>query len=158
MKRASVILLQLAIGIMGTIVFLLCVFWLPWLARHTAELFPEFAYLRYPVLIFLYVTAVPFYFALFQAFNLLRFIARGDAFSSVAVEALKTIKYCAVCVAILYVVGYCSLVTQNAVNPGIVLIAGVIICTSSVIALFSAVLQMLLRHALDIKTENELTV
>ncbi len=42
--------------------------------------------------------------------------------------------------------------------PGIILIGLVIVFASMVIAVFSAVLQRLLKEAIDIKSENDLTV
>jgi len=42
--------------------------------------------------------------------------------------------------------------------PGIILIGMVMIFASMVIAVFAAVLQRLLKEAIDIKSENDLTV
>lgn len=42
--------------------------------------------------------------------------------------------------------------------PGIIVIGLVIIFASMVIAVFAAVLQKLLKEAIDIKSENDLTV
>ena len=42
--------------------------------------------------------------------------------------------------------------------PGVILIGMVIIFASMVIAVFAAVLQRLLKEAIDIKSENDLTV
>ncbi len=42
--------------------------------------------------------------------------------------------------------------------PGLILIGMVIICASFVVAVFAAVLQKLLENAIDIKSENDLTV
>ncbi len=48
--------------------------------------------------------------------------------------------------------------SQNALHPGIAIIGLTIIFTSVVIAVFTAVLQKLLKNVLDIKSENDLTV
>jgi hypothetical protein len=42
--------------------------------------------------------------------------------------------------------------------PGIIVIGMIIIFASMVIAVFAAVLQKLLKEAIDIKSENDLTV
>ncbi|MGO4375941.1 DUF2975 domain-containing protein, partial [Paenibacillus sp. MCAF20] len=42
--------------------------------------------------------------------------------------------------------------------PGIILVGMVLIFASLVIAVFAAVLQKLLKEAIDIKSENDLTV
>ncbi len=48
--------------------------------------------------------------------------------------------------------------SQNALHPGIAIIGLTIIFTSVVIAVFTAVLQKLLKNVLDIKSENDFTV
>ena len=48
--------------------------------------------------------------------------------------------------------------TQNALHPGIAIIGLVILFASTVILLFTAVLQELLKNALRIKSENDLTI
>ncbi len=55
-------------------------------------------------------------------------------------------------------VGAVYLFSQNALHPGIAIIGLTIIFTSVIIAVFPAVLQKLLKNALDIKSENDLTV
>ncbi|MFE5729235.1 DUF2975 domain-containing protein, partial [Heyndrickxia sporothermodurans] len=125
-----------------------------------AELLPNITYIKYFVLIYMYLTAIPFYFALYQAFKLLSYIDKNKAFSKISVTALKNIKYCAISISILYAGGmplfYLAADKDDA--PGIILIGLVVIFASMVIAVFAAVLQKLLKEAIDIKSENDLTV
>ncbi|RDW18693.1 DUF2975 domain-containing protein [Oceanobacillus arenosus] len=158
MKRGTTIFLKTAVFLIRVSVLALCVFLLPWLANYTVEMFPELAYLQYPVLIGLYVTAIPLFIALYQAVRLLNYIDNNDAFSESSVKSLKLIKYCAITISILYVIGTIFLMSQNALHPGIALIGIILIFASAVISVFAGVLQKLLRNALDIKLENELTV
>jgi len=158
MERGTTLFLKVAIFLIGITVLAMCVFLLPWLANDTAEMYPEFAYLQYPILIGLYITAIPFFIALYQALKLLNYIGNNNAFSELSVKALKHIKYCSVTISILYVIGIIFLISQNASHPGIVLIGLTIFFTSVVIAVFTAVLQKLLKNALEIKSENDLTV
>lgn len=158
MKQGTTLFLKIAVFLIGITVLALCIFLLPWLANDTAEMYPEFAYLQYPVLIGLYVTAIPFFIALYQALKILNYIENNNAFSELPVKALKYIKYCAISISILYVVGAVCLLSQNALHPGIAIIGLTIIFTSVIIAVFTAVLQKLLKNALDIKSENDLTV
>ena len=101
-----------------------------------------------------------FYFALYQAFKLLSYIDKNKAFSELSVKALKNIKYCAITISILYVVvmPFVYLVAETDDAPGLIVIGMVIIFASMVIAVFAAVLQRLLKEAIDIKSENDLTV
>lgn len=158
MKRGTLLFLKASIFIIGIIILALCLFWLPAMARTAAEIEPVLAYLKFPVLFGMYVTAVPFFIALYQAYKLVNFIERREAFSVLAVHSLGWIKTCAIAIILLYVIGLFFLGSQSALHPGIALMGLVIIFATVVISLFTAVLQELLRSVLDIKTENDLTV
>ena len=158
MKLKTTVFLKLAVFIIGFVSLLLCVFWLPWLAERTAEMNPEVAHLRYPVLVGIYLTAIPFYLALYRALKLLNYIDTKNAFSELAVNTLRHIKNYAFVIAGLYVVGMFFLGFEKALHPGIGLLGLAIIFASVIIAFFAAVLQELLRSALEIKSENDLTV
>ncbi|WHZ56611.1 DUF2975 domain-containing protein [Metabacillus hrfriensis] len=160
MKRVSTLFLKIAVILIGVPILALCIFVVPEIAKFAEEFFPNIAYMKYLVLIYLYVTAIPFYFALFQAFKLLSYIDKNKAFSELSVGALKNIKYCAITISILYVAGMPLFYLMAEIDdaPGIILIGLVVIFASMVIAVFAAVLQSLLKNAIDIKSENDLTV
>lgn len=105
MNRMSTIFLKIALVLIGIPILALCIFLVPKIANYSAELFPNIAYIKYLVFIYLYVTAIPFYFALYQAFKLLSYIDKNKAFSGLSVRALKNIKYCAVTISIFYAAG-----------------------------------------------------
>lgn len=160
MKQVSTLFLKIAVFIIGTPVFVLCIFLVPKVANYAAELYPDIAYMKSLVLIDLYATAIPFYFALYQAFRLLSYIDKNKAFSELSVRALKNIKYCAITISILYVGGMplFYLMGEKDDAPGIIVLGLFIIFASMVIAVFAAVLQKLLKNAIDIKSENDLTI
>ncbi|OAH59224.1 MULTISPECIES: DUF2975 domain-containing protein [Bacillaceae] len=160
MKRGTTLFLKIAVILIGIPVLALCIFLVPEIANFAAELYPDIAYMKYLVLIDLYAAAIPFYIALYQAFKLLSYIDKNKAFSDLSVKALKTIKYCAITISILYVVGMplFFLMGDKDDAPGIIVIGLVIIFASMVIAVFAAVLQRLLKEAIDIKAENDLIV
>ncbi|TCT17499.1 DUF2975 family protein [Melghiribacillus thermohalophilus] len=158
MKRGKILFLQIAVYVIGAVVVSLCIFALPPLASYAAEKNPEYAYLQYPVLIGIYVTAIPFLIALYQALKLISYITQNKPFSVPAVKALGRIKYSAMTIGVLYVAGMIVLGTQNALHPGIAIIGLVIFFASMVIMVFSDVLQELLKNVLKIKTENDLTI
>lgn len=160
MKRVSTLFLKIAVIFMGIPILALCIFLVPEIANFAAELYPDMAYLKYLVLIDLYASAIPFYFALYQAFKLLIYIDKNKAFSEMSVRALTNIKYCAITISILYVVGMplFYLMAEMDDAPGIILIGLVVIFASMVIAVFAAVLQRLLQEAIDIKSENDFIV
>ncbi|OCA92675.1 DUF2975 domain-containing protein [Pseudobacillus wudalianchiensis] len=160
MERGTTLFLKIAVIIIGIPVLALCIFLVPEIANFAEELYPDRAYLKYLVLIGLDAAAIPFYFALYQAFKLLHYIDRNEAFSELSVGALKNIKYCAITISILYVFNMplLYLIAEKDDAPGIILIGLIIIFASIVIAVFAAVLQRLLKAAIDIKSENDLTV
>jgi hypothetical protein len=160
MKRGTTLFLKIAVILIGIPVLALCIFLVPEIAKFAAELYPDMTYIKYLVLIDLYASAIPFYFALYQAFKLLSYIDKNKAFSELSVRALTKIKYCAITISILYVPGlpffYIAAKLEDA--PGIMLIGLGIIFASTIIAVFAALLQRLLQEAIDIKSENDLTV
>ncbi|MDO9491217.1 DUF2975 domain-containing protein [Acetobacterium sp.] len=158
MNNRKTTFLKITILVIGLVVLLLCVFYLPWLAEYISKQNTELSYLKYPLLIGIYLTTVPFYLALFEGFRLLVYIEREHAFSQQGVISLNYIKLCAISIAVLYGIGSLALFTINLLVPILILLGGIIIFASASIAIFAAVLQELLRTALEIKSENDLTV
>lgn len=158
MKRGSTIFLKIAVFLIGTPALALCIFGLPWLANNPVN--PDYAHILYPILIIMYVSVIPFFVALYQAFRLLSYIDKNKAFSIISIRALKKIKYCAITISTLYVVmmPFVYLVAEKDDAPGLIIIGMVPIFASMVIAVFSAVLQRLLQEAIDIKSENDLII
>jgi hypothetical protein len=154
MNRGSTNFLRLVIFLIGTGVLALCLFVLP-------RVIGSIDLGGYdPILLGMYVPAIPFFVALYQALRLLSYIDKNKAFSSLSVTALKNIKYCALAISALYAAGmpYIFYVADKDDAPGVVAIGLVIIFASFVIAVFAAVLQRLLQNAIAIKSENDLTV
>lgn len=159
MKRET-FFLKVVVVLIGLPVLALCIFFLPGLANYAAEIVPEFSFIKYLFLIGMYVTAVAYFFALYETLKLLTSIDRNNAFSELSVRALKRIKYCAITISVLYIaeLPIIYLIADADDAPGIILIGLVIIFASFVIAVFAAVLQKLLKNAIEIKSENDLTV
>lgn len=102
----------------------------------------------------------PFFIALWQALKLLSLIDKNTAFSDAAVNVLKNIKRCAIIIAVLYVGGVPLLypIADAEDAPGLIIIGMIIACAPVTLAVFAAVLQKLLESAINIKSENDLTV
>jgi Protein of unknown function (DUF2975) len=158
MKRET-LFLKVALFLLGIPVLALCIFGLPVITKEAAE-YLEMTFLQVPLLLGLYVAAIAYFVALYQAFRLLSYIDRNDAFSELSVIALQKIKYCAITISILFVVKMpvIFLIADKDDAPGLIIIGLVIIFAPIVIAVFAAVLQKLLKNAIDIKSENDLTV
>ncbi len=158
MKRYSTIFLKIAVILIGVPVLALCIFGAVQLTNNPVN--PDYASMIYPILIGMFVSVVPFFVALYQALKLLGYIDKNIAFSELSVKALKNIKYCAVIISALYVmvIPFVYLLAEKDDAPGLIIIGMIPIFASLVIAVFSAVLQRLLKEAIDIKSENDLTV
>jgi hypothetical protein len=154
MKQSSTFFLKGVVVLLALVVLGLCIFAVPagLQDNHLAE--------YHPIFWGLYVTAVPFFVAIYQAMKLLGYIDDGSAFSGLSVKALQNIKYCAIVIAAAFAVAspYVYHVANIGDAPGVLAIALVVAFASVVIAVFAAVLQRLLRDALVIKSENDLTV
>jgi len=156
--HGATFLLKATLIIIGIIVLALCLFWLPWTAIELEKMYPEFSFLKYPLLVGIYLTTIPFYFALNQTFKILSNIDSKSAFSKQSIDSLRFIKYCAFIIAILYFIGFNGLRLLNAANPGVLLLGLVIMFASAVIGVFAAILQRLMHKVMTIKNENELTI
>ncbi len=115
--------------------------------------------MQYPLLIGMYIGMIPFFIALYQSLKLLDYVDRNEAFSTLSVKALKTIKHCAIAIVIVYILEmpFLYLLTLADDAPGIV-IGLFVIFASLIVAVFAAILQKLLQEAIRIKAENDLTV
>ena len=113
-----------------------------------------------PILLIMGVAAIPFFFGLYQGLLLLSYIEKGTAFSELSVKAIKNIKHCAFTISVLYAAGmpYIIYVADKDDAPGAVVIGLIFIFAPLITSVFAAVFQKLLQSAIDIKSENDLTV
>lgn len=113
-----------------------------------------------PLIIYGYIASIPFFFALYQAFRLLGYVERNQIFSQSAINAVKKIKYCAIATSGFIVFGilYIRFFTNGDDPAGPTGLGILAIFASLVMATIVAVFERLLQNAVDIKSENDLTV
>ncbi|MEN1760353.1 DUF2975 domain-containing protein [Anoxynatronum sibiricum] len=159
MKRETRFL-KTAVIFIGLPILAVCVIVLPMIAREAAASSSHMAAVLYGIVAGMYLSAIPFFMALFQAFTLLNLIDRNDAFSDLGVKALKKITYAAATISILYIAMMPLFYTVGEVEdaPGVILIGMLFAFAPMVVAVFAAVLQKLLQNAIEIKSDNELTI
>jgi heme/copper-type cytochrome/quinol oxidase subunit 2 len=116
-----------------------------------------------PFIIYGYIASIPFFVALYQAFTLLGYIGQNKVFSLDSVKVLRTIKYCAITLGVSIVLA--ALYIRMSFNgntdddpAGFVAVSIVATFISIVVATTTAVFEKLLQNAIDIKSENDLTV
>lgn len=113
-----------------------------------------------PFLMLVYAGSIPFFIALYKAFALLGYIRGNEVFSQSAVKALRTIKYCAlIIIGFVVVEEIFIMVTHGDDDAAGAIAMGIFITFGSVvIATAAAVFEKTLQSAVDIKSENDLTV
>ena len=158
MKRGSTLFLKLIVVLLGIVVFAWMIVF-PRLEGRATNLDLISIYTD-PFIIYGYVASIPFFVALFQALKLLGYVEKDAIFSQAAIRSVSIVKYCAVAtigflvVAILYI----RVMAQGDDPAGPTMLGLVAIFTSVVIATAVGVFQRLLQNAVDIKSENDLTV
>jgi hypothetical protein len=158
--RHETLFLKIVIFLMGLPILALCILWLPGFAKDMLVLYPTLSPAIYALLTIMYVSALPYYFALFQTVRLLSCIDSNEAFSDLSIIALKKIKFSAFTICILYgfALPLIYLVADASDAPGMIIMGLGINFASFVIAIFATVLEKLLKNAMEIKSENDLTV
>ncbi|MGE3273417.1 MAG: DUF2975 domain-containing protein [Chloroflexota bacterium] len=158
MKRGSTLFLKLIVLLIALVVLAWMIVF-PQLEGRAANLDLVSIYTD-PLIIYGYVASIPFFVALFQALKLLGYVERDTIFSQAAVQSVAIVKYCAVAI-VMCIIGailYIWLLVQGEDITGPTMMGFVTIFASVVIATAAGVFQRLLQHAVDIKSEHDLTV
>lgn len=159
MKRISTIFLRAVIVLIGMIVLAVLI-WLPLTEGRAANL-DLFSIYSDPFILYGYAASIAFFIALYKAFKLLGYIGQNKVFSSNSVGALKSIKYCAILLSILIVTaGLFIKISHNKEDDpaGFLAICIVTAFASIVVATAAAIFEKILQNAMDLKSENDLTI
>ena len=159
MKRSSTIFLQIVIVLIG-IGALALLLWEPQIEGVNAHATNFEIYFKDPFLALVYIGSIPFFVALYQAFKVLGYAGQNKIFSQAAVKALRTIKYCAISIIGFVVVEEIFIMLNHGSDDaaGGVFMGVLITFGSIVIATAAAMFERILQNAVDIKSENDLTV
>lgn len=150
--------LKLFIGL-TCIILAICAFVVvPKLGRDISYSNPEYAYLYYPFLIFIWITVIPFYAALFQGWKISNQINRDNSFSKQNINSLNKIRKYSLSECLLYFIGSLILLYFNLLHLSILIIILFVIFIAMCISVFMAVLAHLVQKACDLKDENDLTI
>lgn len=116
-------------------------------------------YFEDPFLAYMYVAAIPFFVGLYHAIRLLALAGRGNEFSPSAVRSVRMIKYCAIAL-MGFVVGAEIIIVSHESDDhaGGVMMGVFIFFVSLVVASAMTVLERVLQNAVEMKSENDLTV
>jgi hypothetical protein len=135
--------------------------WEPHIEGRNAHATTFQIYFNDPFLAYAYTGSIAFFVALYQAFKLLGHVGRGEVFSQRSVKALRTIKYCGMTI-VGFLVGaeaYFFIVRRGQDDiAGGVMLGLVLIFVSVVVVTAAAVFERTLQSAVELKSENDLTV
>ena len=159
MKKSSTIFLQIVIVLIG-IGALAVILWEPHIEGRNVHATLFQIYFNDPFLAYAYTASICFFAALWEAYKLLGCIRRNEVFSERSVRALRIIKYCAISLVgfIVPAEAYLFIVRPGDDIAGGVFMGLLIIFISGVVSITSAVFERLLQNAVDMKSENDLTV
>jgi hypothetical protein len=158
MKRGSTIFLQVVIVLIG-IAALALMLWEPHIEGRNVHATLFEIYFKDPFLAYAYIASIPFFVALYQAFKVLGYVRQNKTFSQATVKALRTIKYCAIAIIGFVAVSVIFIMFADKDDrPAGVFMRILIAFPSIVIATAAAMFERILQNAVDIKSENDLTV
>lgn len=158
MKKVSTVFLQAVIVLIG-LVMLAVLIRLP-LVEGRATNLDLFSIYSDPFILYGYGASIAFFVALYKAFKLLGYIGQNKVFSSNSVGALRSIKYCAIVLSILIVLAGLYITISHKEDDAAGFLAMCIVTTfaSVVIATAAAIFERILQNAIDMKSENDLTI
>lgn len=158
--KGSTFFLKAAIIAIGVVVLALCIFALPATWRAVPGEYPGIDYVFYVILTAMYTAAIPFFFALHQGLLLLNYIDKDKAFSDLSVRALGRIAWCGGVISLLFAacLPFFYIWANKDDAPGLIIICMVMVLAPFAVTVLAGVFRRLLREAIAVKSENDLTV
>ncbi|MBV6639389.1 MAG: DUF2975 domain-containing protein [Cyclobacteriaceae bacterium] len=159
MKRISIIFLQIVLVLIGIVAVTLMIR-LPALEGR-AEGLDVISIYSDPFILYGYATSIAFFIGLYKAFRLLGYIGQNRLFTLDSIHALKVIKYCAIIISASIVMAalYISISHHPDDDPaGFIGMSVILTFIFITIATAVTVLERILQNAVDMKSENDLTI
>lgn len=159
MKTISIVFLQAIIVLIG-IATLAILIWAPLNEGRAANL-DLFSIYFDKFILYVYAASIVFFVALYKVFKLLGHIRQNELYSSEAVKAVKSIKYCAIVLSVLIVIAglYIRIFHSKDDDPaGFLALCIMTIFVAIVIATVSSIFEKKLQKVVDMKSENDSTI
>ena len=158
MKKGSITFLQVVIVLVGigALAFLLGE---PHVEGRNAHATLFQIYFKDPFLAYAYVASIPFFMGLYHGFKVLGLVRQNRTFSQDTVHSLRTIKHCAMAIIgfVVLSIGFMAFEDGEDRPPG-VFMRVLVAFPSIVVATAMAIIERVLQNAVEIKSENDLTV
>jgi len=106
-----------------------------------------------------FIGSIPFFAALYHAFKVLGYVRQNKTFSQATVNSLRIIKYCAlaligfVAASVIFMIG-----GDREDRPAGLFMRILVTFPAIIVATVAAISERILQNAVDIKSENDLTV
>lgn len=158
MKKSSTLFLKLILFVVAIVTLFFALLFPQ--AEGRASGLDLFSIYADPLIIFVYLALVPFFSGLFQAFKLLNLIDANKAFSKNAVTSLKNIKLASMSLIgfILLAIAYIRIFVKGDDSAGPTMLGIIMSLAFATIAVAANIFQKLFQNAIDLKSENDLTI
>ena len=160
MKKISTVFLQIVVVLVG-VGTLALMLWEPHIEGRNVNATLFEIYFKDPFLVYVYIASISFFVILYQVFKLLGYIGQNKIFSLDSVKALRTIKYCAI-ILVAFITGaeaYFFIIQRSKEDiAGGVAMGILMIFICAIIGTAAAVFEKILQNAVDMKSENDLTI
>lgn len=110
-----------------------------------------------PFIVYAYTASIPFFVALFLAFQLVRYSRKSSLFSLAAVEAIKRIRYCIIVFSLFtFLAGIFILVFHDKEDDpaGFISLCIFTILLSTLVAITASVFEKKVRKGIDLKSKT----
>ena len=138
---------------------ILCGILVPELGLDAAASLPEYAWMFWPCLIFVFVTCLPVLLVLFLVWRMAGRIGADNSFCVENAKALRQI--CALScldMALYLLASVAGFFLMGGLHPFLLLFLFLILCIGTAIAVVSAALSHLVQKGADMKAEQDLTI
>lgn len=145
----------IGMALCGIIVYAVVI---PTVGKSIVSSYPEFEDRFWPWLVFLWLTGIPCYAALYLGWQIADLIGKDRSFSAPNARNLKRISYLAAGDAALFFIGNVVLLLLSMSHPGVVLLSLLIVFAGIAIAVAAAALSHLVQKAVALQEQSDLTI
>ena len=138
--------------------FVVYAFVIPSIGQGFAYDYPEFSGYYMPWIVFIALTAVPVYIALYLCWKVADNIGHDRSFSLSNAQHLKWISWLAAADSAYFFIGNVVLTLLNMNHPGILFISLVVVFMGVAVSIASAALSHLVLKAADLQEQSDLTI
>ncbi len=144
--------------LLGIMALAFLIFFIPALANRCKEIYPEVAFLYWPMLIYVWVIGIGFYWMLILFWNVSCEIGKENSFSKENANSFRWISKIALGVGVLLFIGIVFLGVKYWLDPWCIVVMVVGILANITLSVLAAALSHLILKAYEMKKENELTI